>query len=68
MDHVNKNPAAPASADRVISNQAHSQSFERHITEPAPFSLAVRLISNRYQISIWHARTVCQLAGIGGDA
>lgn len=66
MDHTSKNPAVPASANRV--NQALSQSFDHHSTEPGPFRLAVRMVSQRYCISIVHARTVCELAGIGGEA
>lgn len=71
MDHANKNPAALAGANRVDSqalSQALSQGFDRNPTETAPESLAVRMVAQRYRISIFHARTICQLSGIGGQA
>lgn len=63
-----KNPAA--GSDRVLGSiKALGRALDTQ--EPKVSyseSLAVRLIAARFRISAVHARTVCELAGIGGAA
>ncbi|NTI22270.1 hypothetical protein G6M87_10420 [Rhizobium rhizogenes] len=73
MDLAIKNPAAPASANRVPKIVAIAKPLDtRHPTETAPeFQselLAIRAVMRRCQVTFWHAKTICQLSGLGGAA
>lgn len=62
-----ENPAARASAHRVLRVKAFSSSIDsQNPTESPSESLAVRAIARRFSITISHARVVCELAQIGG--
>ena len=63
-----KNPAA--SSDRVSGNiKAVGTALDTPKPNPSSLeSLAAHRIASRFRLSIFHARTVCELAGIGGAA
>ena len=65
-----KNPAARASANRVVKVKASDGIDTCNPTESRVETQseirAARYIARRFGISFHHARTVCELAGIGG--
>ena len=67
MNYI-KNPAALAGANRAQEVITLLGVDVREPTEIENESLPVRLVSHRYHLSISRARTVCFLAGIGGEA
>jgi hypothetical protein len=68
-----KNPAARASAIRVLEIVATAKPLDIwNSTEFTPEYqselLAVRSVMRRCRVSFWHAKTICQLHGLGGRA
>jgi len=68
-----KNPAARASANRVLKVKAFSSSIDfQNPTETSLKTqsemLAARSVMRRFRVSYWHAVTICQLSGLGGAA
>ncbi len=68
MQTSKTNPAAAATANRVLNFSRFPNDSASEATETTSESLAVRLIAQRHGITIARARTVCLLAGIGGEA
>lgn len=68
MQQAKTNPAAAATANRVLNFSRFPNDNTAEVNETASESLAVRLIARRHGITIARARTVCLLAGIGGEA
>lgn len=73
MTHKQTNPVALAGADRALNINAfgtgvddgyHSVAGGRLQTETD----AAWLIARRFLLSLSHARVVCELAGLGGQA
>lgn len=68
-----ENPAARVSANRVLDFVATAKPLDlKNPTESTIENqselLAVRSVMRRCRVSFWHARTICQLANIGGQA
>ncbi|PYE98934.1 hypothetical protein C8J35_103535 [Rhizobium sp. PP-F2F-G38] len=68
-----KNPAARASANRVLKVKAFSSSIDNQNPTEFPHEtqselLAVSSVMRRCRVSFWHAKTICQLHGLGGHA
>lgn len=66
-----KNPAARACANRVPNIKALAGV---DVQNPIEFShttqselLAVSSVMRRFRVSFWHAKTICQLNGLGGQ-
>jgi hypothetical protein len=69
MEFRTKNPAAPASAHRVLEIVATAKRLDiSNPTETLSQSLAVRRTAQRFNITPTHARVVCELYGLGGTA
>lgn len=67
------NPAARASASRVLNIDVQSRAFDSRnpkVITPKfqPETLAVRTLMQQFGLTIHHARVVSELAGIGGQA
>ena len=66
------NPAARVSANRVLNIKALGGVDTQNPTEiPSQVQsefLAIRSVMRRFRVSYWHAKTVCQLSGLGGAA
>lgn len=67
-----KNPEARAGANRVLKLEAFSSSIDNQ--NPTEFTqetqselLAVASVMRRFSVSFWHAKTICQLSGLGGQ-
>lgn len=65
------NPAARASANRVLKVKAFCSSIDSQ--NPTDISseiqsemLAVASVMRRFRVSFWHAKTICRLSGLGG--
>lgn len=72
MTKTMENPAARASANRVPEIAAIAKPLDiRDPTENHPeFQselLAIATVMRRFQVSSWHARTICRLSGLGGQ-
>lgn len=64
MQTPKTNPAALAGANRVLNSRCDAPN-----TNEVPSDVqAVRSLMRRFPISVWHARTVCELYGLGGAA
>lgn len=68
-----ENPAARACANRVQKVKAFSSSIDN--LNPTEFTpefqselLAVASVMRQFRVSFWHAKTICQLSGLGGRA
>lgn len=68
-----ENPAARACANRVSEIVAIAKPLD--IWNPTEFTpefqselLAVTSVMRRFRVSFWHAKTICQLSGLGGRA
>lgn len=65
------NPAAPPCANRVPNIKALGGVDVRNPTEiPHEFqseSLAIASVMRQCRVSFWHAKTICQLSGLGGQ-
>ena len=65
-----KNPAARASANRVLEIKTlggvNVQNPTESVTENQSDTLAVLAIMRGCRVSIYHARVVCELTWIGG--
>lgn len=70
--HKAGNPAARVSADRVLKIKALGGVDVQNLTETTFENqselLAVRTVMRRFRVSFWHAKTICQLNGLGGLA
>ena len=66
------NPAARDSADRVLKIKSLGGVDVQNPTETTFENqselLAVRTVMRRFRVSFWHAKTICQLHGLGGLA
>ena len=67
-----KNPEARASANRVLKVRAFLSSIDdqnptENPHETQPELLAVASVMRRFSVSFWHAKTICQLSGLGGQ-
>lgn len=63
-----QNPAARG-ANRVPEIKALGRALDlQNPSETLPESPAVRALVRRFRLSVYHARVVCELAGIGGAA
>lgn len=67
-----KNPEARASANRVLKVKAFCSSIDgqnptENSHETQPELLAVASVMRRFSVSFWHAKTICQLSGLGGQ-
>jgi hypothetical protein len=67
-----KNPAARASANRVLNVKLFSDSIDSQNPSEFPHTtqselLAVSSVMRRFRVSFWHAKTICQLNGLGGQ-
>jgi hypothetical protein len=67
-----QNPVALVSANRVPEIVATAKQLDirnpKHIApEIQSETLAVRSVMRRFHVSFWHAKTICQLSGIGGQ-
>lgn len=71
MFHM-ENPAARASAHRVPNIKGLGRLDVQNPTEIPPEiqseMLAVRSVMRRFGVTFWHAKTICQLSGLGGVA
>jgi hypothetical protein len=69
--YTKKNPAAVASG-RALNVKAFDRAFDQNPNEiHGEFQsemLAVRCIMRRFRVSYYHAKTICQLSGFGGQA
>ena len=68
-----ENPAARASANRVSEIVAIAKPLDirnpiEFISEFQSELLAVRSVMRRFRVSFHHAKTICQLSGLGGIA
>lgn len=67
-----ENPAARASANRVRNIKGLGRLDVQNPTEKPPEiqseMLAVRSVMRRFGVTFWHAKTICQLSGLGGVA
>ena len=66
-----ENPAALAGANRVLEIAATTKKLDtRNPIETHPHNqselLAIANVMRRCHVSIWHAKTICQLSGLGG--
>jgi hypothetical protein len=68
-----KNPAARASANRVLEIVATAKPLD--IKNPTEYSfetqsqsLAIRSVLKRFPVSIAQAKVICELSGLGGRA
>ncbi|RVG89299.1 hypothetical protein [Sinorhizobium meliloti] len=66
-----ENPAARACANRVPNIKALGGVDVQNPTEnPLDVqseSLAILSVMRRCRVSFWHAKTICQLSGLGGQ-
>lgn len=67
-----KNPEARAGANRVLKLEAFSSSIDNQNPTEFPQEtqselLAVASVMRRFSVSFWHAKTICQLSGLGGQ-
>lgn len=67
-----ENPAALAGAKPGFNINAFTGLDTWNPTDSAPENqselLAVRSVMRRCRVSFWHAKTLCQLHGLGGQA
>jgi hypothetical protein len=68
-----KNPAARAGANRVLEIVATAKPLDiwnptQNTSELQSESLAVNSVMRRFRVSLWHAKTICRLSGLGGVA
>lgn len=68
-----KNPAARAGANRVPEIAAISKPLDflnptEHTLLNQSELLAVRAVMRRCRVSFYHAKTICQLSGLGGQS
>lgn len=67
-----ENPAALAGAKPGFNINAFTGLDTWNPTESAPENqselLVVRSVMRRCRVSFWHAKTLCQLHGLGGQA
>lgn len=66
-----ENPAALAGANRVLEIAATTKQLDIwNPTETHPYNqselLAIARVMRRCHVSVWHAKTICQLSGLGG--
>lgn len=66
-----KNPAAPSGARRVqisaTARKLDSLNPTYNHPEIQSESLAIRSVMRRCRVSFWHAKTICQLHGLGAQ-
>lgn len=65
-----KNPAA-GDCGRVLDIKAvgtalDTQNFTETLPDFQSEILAVRSVMRRFRVSLWHAKTICCLSGLGG--
>lgn len=68
-----KNPAARASANRVLNIDVLGRTFDSQNPTSSSLKsqsemLAARAVMRRCRVSYWHALTICRLSGLGGAA
>ena len=66
------NPAARSGANRVLKVRSlpHDIYDQNPIESPLETQselLAVASVMRRFSVSFWHAKTICQLSGLGGQ-
>lgn len=67
-----KNPAARAGANRVLKVRSLPNDIDNQNPTEFPHQtqselLAVTSVMRRFSVSFWHAKTICQLCGLGGQ-
>lgn len=68
-----RNPAARAGAIRVLEIGATAKPLDiwnptENASELQSELLAVSSVMRRFRVSLWHAKTICRLSGLGGAA